>query len=330
MVERNYYILQSGRLKRKENTIYVENKEGRKAIPVNNVNSLYAFGELDLNTKLLVFLSQQKIPIHFFNYYGYYSGTYYPREYLNSGFLLVKQVEHYLGEKQRMKVARELVAAAADNILRNLQYYKKQKKDVADHHNRIKELSRSIKSAKNVEGLMGVEGNIRDTYYQSFNNILRKGFEFKKRVKRPPDNMVNCLISFGNSLAYTTVLSEIYRTQLNPTISYLHEPGERRFSLSLDISEVFKPILVDRVIFSLINNRKIKEEHFQKELNFCYLNDKGRRVFLAEYDEKLRTTIMHKDLKRKVTYQRLIRLECYRLVKHILGEKSYEGFRAWW
>ena len=329
-MERNYYVLQSGRLRRKDNTLYIENQEGKKAIPVNNVNTLYAFGELDFNSKLLVFLSQQKITIHFFNYYGYYSGTFYPREYLNSGFLLVKQVEHYVDEKARIKVAREFVAAACSNILRNLLYYKKQGKDVSENIERIKGLEKGVARAKGVEELMGIEGNIRDTYYQSFNNILRKGFEFKKRVKRPPDNMINCLISFGNSLAYTTVLSEIYRTQLNPTISYLHEPGERRFSLSLDISEVFKPILVDRVIFSLINNRKIKEEHFQKELNFCYLNDKGRRVFLSEYDEKLRTTIMHKDLKRKVTYQRLIRLECYRLVKHLLGEKNYVGFRAWW
>lgn len=84
----------------------------------------------------------------------------------------------------------------------------------------------------------------------------------------PPDNMINSLISFVNTLIYTKVLSEIYHTQLNPTISYLHEPGVRRFSLSLDIAEVFKPLIGDRVIFSLLNRKQITEDSFTKELNF--------------------------------------------------------------
>ena len=125
---------------------------------------------------------------------------------------------------------------------------------------------------------------------------------------------------------YATVFTEIYHTQLTPTVSYLHEPGERRYSLALDISEVFKPLIVDRVIFNLINNRIIKqEEDFLEELNFCYLNDSGRRKFLSEYQKKLDSTIYNSRLKRNITYQRLIRIECFKLVKHIIGEKSYVG-----
>ncbi len=83
--------------------------------------------------------------------------------------------------------------------------------------------------------------------------------------------MINSLISFVNTLIYTKVLGELYRTQLNPTISYLHEPGERRFSLSLDLAEVFKPLIGDRLIFSLLNRNQITENSFTKELNFLHL-----------------------------------------------------------
>jgi CRISPR-associated protein Cas1 len=141
--------------------------------------------------------------------------------------------------------------------------------------------------------------------------------------------MLNSLISFGNSLMYATVLTEVYHTQLTPTVSYLHEPGERRYSLALDISEVFKPIIVDRVIFNLINNRIIKqEEDFLEELNFCYLNDNGRRKFLSEYQKKLDTTVYNSRLKRNISYQRLIRIECFKLIKHLLGEKPYVGLKS--
>ncbi|MDL0298323.1 CRISPR-associated endonuclease Cas1, partial [Clostridioides difficile] len=75
----------------------------------------------------------------------------------------------------------------------------------------------------------------------------------------PPKDPVNALMSFGNSIMYTNVLSEIYKTQLDPTISFLHEPSTKRFSLSLDIAEIFKPIIIDTIIFSLINNKRINK-----------------------------------------------------------------------
>jgi CRISPR-associated protein Cas1 len=325
---RDYYIVRGGRLRREENTVYVEGSDGEKrAIPINDVQAIYALGEVDMNTKLLVFLAQHGIPVHVFNYYGYYSGSYYPREKLLSGFLIVKQVKHYLDAGRRLEIARGLVEAACDNILANLRYYLRRGKDVAQFIEEVEHERASIEGVKQIPELMGVEGRVREHYYSSFNSILRGGFEFETRVRNPPDNMINCLISFGNSLMYATTLTEIYHTQLNPTVSFLHEPGERRFSLALDISEVFKPVIVDHVIFNLVNNRLIKPEHFHEELKGCYLADNGRRVFLQEYDGKLQTTIMHKGLKRNVSYQRLIRLECYKLVRHLLGEAEYKGFR---
>jgi len=142
--------------------------------------------------------------------------------------------------------------------------------------------------------------------------------------------MLNALISFGNSLLYATTLGAIYRTQLRPTISFLHEPGDRRFSLALDISAVFKPLLVDRLIFKVLNTKMLGTDDFDKDLNYCYLKEKGRKVFVQEYDQRLKTTISHRNLGRKVSYRRLIRLECYKLIKHLMGVQEYRGFRAWW
>ena len=329
-MEKNYYILKSGRLRRKQNTVYFENSEGKKPIPINGINAIFAFGELDVNSKLLIFLAKNNIAVHFFNYYGFYSGSFYPKEYLLSGFLLVKQAQNYLCKEKRLEIAKEFVNSASCNILQNLSYYQRQEKEVGESLSRIEAERECICSVHEIPELMGVEGRIRDAYYRAFDNILRPGFEFEKRTRRPPENMINCLISFGNQLLYTVVLSEIYHTQLNPTISFLHEPGERRFSLSLDISEIFKPIIVDRVIFNLVNNRIIKEEHFDDRLNFCYLNDSGKRIFLENFDEKLKTVIKHKKLNRKVSYKTLIRLECYKLIKHIVEGHKYEGFRMWW
>ena len=331
-MSRNYYISQSGRLRRKDNTIYLEKEDGsRVPIPIEDVDAFYLYGELDLNTRLLNFMAQKQVPIHIFNYYGYYSGTYYPREYLNSGFLTVKQVQHYERKSKRLPIAREFVSAAVANILRNLRYRANRDSDCSEQLSIIESIENEIPHAQSVDELMGYEGNIRETYYRAFNAIIDLQTPFEKRVRQPPDNPINAAISFGNSLMYTACLTEIYRTQLNPTISFLHQPGERRFSLSLDLAEIFKPIIVDRVIFRLFNRGQLKEaKHFETETGSCYLNESGRQLFLQAFDDQLKQTIDHRKLNRKVSYQRLIRLECYKLIKHLTGMETYQAFRAWW
>jgi CRISP-associated protein Cas1 len=302
----------------------------RRVIPIEDVDALWVFRELELNARVINFLAQHKVPVHFFNYYGFYSGSFYPREYLNAGYLLVEQVRHYTNKRLRLAIAREFIHSGLHNILRNLRYYGTRGLDLNAETEGVQVEMLRLDEVESVDELMGCEGRARSSYYQGFSKILRERAEFTKRVRRPPDNPVNALISFTNGLVYAATLTQIYRTQLNPTISFLHEPGARRFSLALDLSEVFKPILADRLIFKIINNRQLSERDFAQDLNCCYLKESGRKTILKEWDGRLQTTIEHRRLRRKVSYERLIRLECYKLVKHMTNVEPYVGFRAWW
>ena len=148
-----------------------------------------------------------------------------------------------------------------------------------------------------------------------------------KRVKRPPDNPMNALVSFGNTLLYTKTISAIYRTHLDQRISYLHEPSEGRFSLSLDLSEVFKPVIVFRTIFDLVNNRRLQvEKHFERKVNYCLLNDDGRKIFIEAFEARMESVFMNSQLKRKVTYRTAVKLDCYKLIKYILEDKEFIPF----
>lgn len=275
----SFYVYNDGDLKRKDNTLRFTSYEGEKRdIPIERIDDIYIMSEMSFNTTFLTYISQYGIPIHFFNYYNFYTGSFYPREQMLAGNLLVKQVEHYTEYTKRMIIAHKFIEAAADNIYRNLRYYNGRGKDVSQQMREIDILRREIGRSNTIEELMGIEGNIRKSYYSAWNVIVDQEINFDKRVMHPPDNMINSLISFVNSLIYSKVLSEIYKTQLNPTISYLHEPGVRRFSLCLDISEVFKPLIGDRLIFSLLNRRQITEDSFTKELNFLHLKKESSRL----------------------------------------------------
>lgn len=330
-MKKNIYIFSDGELKRKDNTVYLETETGKRYLPIEDIQEIYVLGNMTFNKSLLELLSQKEILVHYFNYYGYYMGTFYPREHLNSGYMILKQAEHYLDADKRIDIAQKLVYGAYRNIRQVVKYYNNRGKDLDNVIQDIDMLSLEIENARDINSLMSIEGHIRETYYKSFDIIIQnEDFVFEERSRRPPQNELNTLISFGNSILYTQVLSEIYKTHLDPRIGYLHATNFRRFSLNLDVAEIFKPIIVDRLIFTLIDKKMITKKDFSKDMGGITLNEKGKKVFVEQLDERLRTTIKHRELGRNVSYKRLIRLELYKLEKHLMGEKEYEPFIARW
>ena len=282
---------------------------------------------MSINSKLLDFLGQNHVVVHFFNYYGGYSGTFYPKDQYMSGKLLVKQVQKF--ETDRLKIAKAIVKGIGINIYEVLyHYYKHEKKEVKPTIDWIKkEFYQNVEDAENIKVLMSAEGELWMRFYSCFKYFLPEDFIMNKRVKRPPDNPINAMISFGNTLLYTKTISAIFRTHLDQRISFLHEPSEGRFSLSLDISEVFKPVIVYRTIFDLVNNRKIQvNKHFEKKVNYCLLNEEGRKIFIEAFEGRLESVFQHPILKRKVTYRTAIKLDCYKLIKEIMEDKEFIPF----
>jgi CRISPR-associated protein Cas1 len=328
------FVFSDGELKRKENTLFFENEAGeKKFIPIEGTQELMIFGEVSLNKRFLEFTSKKEMIMHFFNHYGYYVGSFYPREHLNSGHMILKQAEVYLDEERRIALARKFVEGAVSNILKTLDYYARRKENpsIQAASLKIRELSSVLSDQSSTGALMAIEGNIRDIYYSVFDDIVEnEDFRFESRTRRPPKNRMNALISFGNSLLYTSVLSEIYKTHLDPRIGYLHSTNFRRFTLNLDVAEIFKPILVDRMIFSLINKGELKNRHFETRMDGVVMNEDGMKIFSKEFEERLQTTITHKKIGRPVSNRRLIRLELYKLEKHIMGEQEYKPFVWEW
>lgn len=334
-MKKTYYLFNPGRLSRKDNTLQFTpvdedgHEQKPRYLPVENVDSLYVFGSLDANSALYNFLGKNDVSVHFFDYHENYTGSFSPRTKLLSGKMLIAQTKSYLNKSKRLSIAQQFIEGASFNIIKNLKYYDKRGKDMLPFIEPIEELRKQISLTTDIPTLMGIEGNIRKTYYDGFNLIIND-HEMGNRTKQPPLNIVNSLISFGNMVCYSDCLRAIHQTQLDPTISYLHEPGERRYSLALDISEIFKPIIVDRVIFKVLNKREIQENDFEHKLNGIVLKDKGKMTFLKAYEDRLQETINHRTLNRNVSYKHLIKLECYKLQKHLLAIEEYKPFKMYW
>ena len=299
-----YYLLKSGTLSKSSGTIVLKNENETFEIPLENVDMIAAFGNITFTTPALSLLSESKIPVVLFSEKGWYIATIFPDNYLQSGYVLKKQVEHSLDLNKRMQLATQFVIGAYKNMGKVINRMK---------WGKLESYLPRIKSSQSIEELMGIEGNIHIDYLNLIDANLPEKFKIISRTRRPPRNSINAMMSYLYSVLYGTISSEILRTHLSPSISYLHEATERRSSLALDVNEIFRPIICDRVILKLINLKMINENDFVKE-DGVFLSSNGKRKVLQAMDEKLRETVYVRGLGRKVSYKHLIRLDVMKKV----------------
>lgn len=331
MPKPNHHIFADGELSRNEGTLRIDTLEGEtEYLPVESVDSLYLHGQIDFNTRALGLLNEHSVPLHVFGWKDYYRGSYLPKRGQVSGNTVVEQVRAYDDHERRLQIGQDIIEASIHNMRANLRYYDGRQGDFSETVEKLEELKASVSPTSSINDLRSVEGNARKTYYDCFDQILRDPFTLSSRQYNPPTNETNAAISFLNGMVYTACVSAIRKTALDPTIGFVHEPGERRFTLSLDIADIFKPILADRLLFRLVNRQQLSITDFEDELQGILLTEDGRKTVLKEYEEALDETIEHPRLDRKVSFKTLVQTDVYSLKKHILTGEPYHATERWW
>lgn len=331
MPKDNHHIFADGELSRDENTLRIDTLDGETTyLPIESVDALYLHGQVTFNTRALGLLNEHGVPLHVFGWNDYYNGSYLPKRDHVSGNTVVKQVRAYEDTERRLSIAKQIVSASIHNLRRNLEYYHGRGKEFGPDIEQLEAQRGRTQTVDQIDELLGVEATARKRYYACFGAILRDPFEFKRREYNPPTSEVNALISFLNGMVYTTCVSAIRKTALDPTVGFLHEPGDRRFTLSLDIADIFKPILADRVLFRVVNRQQLSLAEFENELDGHLLTESGRMTILEEFESTLDETVEHQRLNRKVSYKTLVQTDVYSLKKHILTDEPYHPTERWW
>lgn len=323
-MNRRFYITQPGRLSRKANTLKFEvksqNSEKVFFIPVEQLEEIYVLSEVDFNRKVISFLGGKEIVVHFFSFSGAYVGSFLPRKGTGDSEVIVKEVDIYRDWNRRMQFARAFVKGAIRSMVIVLKARRLNREA-----ERIAGFMDKVEGISTYNALLLEEARIWESYYSLWNKIItNEKFHISGRNRRPPEDPVNAMISFGNSLLYAFILNELYRTGLDPRIGYLHSVKKRRFGLNLDVAEIFKPLVVDRLIFRLVNKGQISTEDFFRPRRGVFLSRTGRRKFINAFERHLRSRVNIGRKYARFTYYGLIKRECQRLKKAILEDKLYE------
>lgn len=232
--------------------------------------------------------------------------------------------------ERRLAMAKSIEIASLHNQRENLRYYFKHKRtlELKTAIDDITSYMAEMKACGEMEKMMLIEARAKQRYLQSFDFMIQESsFRFEKRTRRPPQNEVNAMISFGNVFLYQRISTEIHKTALDIRIGFAHATNNRSESLNLDVAEIFKPIIVDRAIFTVIHNMEIlANEHFDREREKgVYLNKDGKRVFIKELEQKLYQKITVDG--QRMTYDTLIRNEIRKIVHYVQRDVKYKPFK---
>ena len=315
------FVSKEATLNRRENTLSITVDGRRRPFPIEKISHIVLLSQSKLNSSLLCLCGANGVRISVFDYYGYCKGTFEPPQMNPAGRVKLEQARHILNDVQKMPLAREIIRGAAHNMRANLQYYAyRDKAALKENINQMNRLIPKIDHAVNSAELMGIEGNLHVIYFNAWKRIDER-LDFAKRIRRPPNNPINCLISFINQLVYTVVKHEISKTHLDDTLSWLHAPGSGRSSLSLDLSEPFKPVLTDALIFKLVRKAIMNDSWFTQQPGVCLLSETGRRHVAEHFSIKLEERLQGN------AYREWIYKEALNIERHVMGMQEYDAFK---
>lgn len=327
-INNEYHIINEGILSQSDYTILFENKNKKVYIPIEATKILNIYSNIIINSNFFNLMNSKDIIVNLFDKHNRYIGKFIPNNTRKSCLLLLKQVEIYNDYNKRMNMAKDILSSEIYNLKSNLKYYNRRyNHDIKEKIKLIEKAEKEINLIKEHEKLLLCEARIKGIYYSCFNEILQnEKFKFIKRSKRPPQDPINALISFGNTLLYNYIAKEIYKTKLDIRIAYLHSSNNRYESLNLDLADIFKPIIVDKIIFKLINKKIINYRlHFENINGGGYLTGEGKNIVINEFYKKIKdiTTIGNN----KMSYEKIIRKEIYKLSNSIMNEEKYKAFK---
>lgn len=321
---RTYWLTQPCRIRREDNSVRIERADQTPVrVPITDIRDLVAFDHVDINTSAISLLSRHGVMVHILDNYGNYAGAIAPAEDTSSAHVLRSQISLTGTDDKRLEIGQALIAATAANVRWSMDT------DLLDAP--LARLTEQLATCQTSEQLMGAEGNFRRTAWGVLDTLLPAWLRLEGRSRRPPANAGNAFISYANAITYARVLTALRCTPLHPAVGFLHaDTDRRRNTLALDLAEPFKPLFAERLLKRAAAQKSLRPSDFETDVGNASLSRDGRKKVSELIRAELATTVYHRALRRKVSYEELIHLEALKLVRLCLENAAYKPFRPWW
>lgn len=318
------YITQQDSVLRKvdERLKVTQNGQTLLDIPLIKVSQVVLYGRVTVTPATVATLMEHGVGLCYLSEQGRYIGGLEPHFSKNS-LLRADQWRATFDEQRKLAIARQFVQGKLENMRVMLLRANREQDspELARAIDGLKDALRRARECHDLDVLRGHEGEGSAAYFAVFGHLIKQDLSFPGRVRRPPTDPVNALLSFGYTLLYNDLHSACNVVGFDPYVGYLHADRYGRANLALDLMEEFRPLVVDSVVLTCLNKRIIQNDDFVVELGSAHrLNDGARRRFLLQYEERKHTQFKHPIFGYRITYLRCFELQARLLAKYLQHE----------
>ena len=296
-----------------------------------DISQLVVMGNVYVTTPTLHELMRRNIPVTWQSYGGWFLGHTIGAGHANVE-LRTAQYKASFDDAVCLNLARGWVQAKIRNsrtlLRRNWRSDDKPDSVLTD----LTRLADRAGRTRDMSTLLGIEGAAAARYFGHFNATLRSAgdgelFNMNNRNRRPPTDPINALLSFGYAMLTRAFVMVLSGTGFDPYRGFYHQPRYGRPALALDMMEPFRPLIVDSVVVTAINNGEVRPTDFVHSPIGVALSDTGRKRFLGTFERRLSQEVTHPTFGYRVEYRRLLEIQARLLGRHLMGEiPSYPNF----
>jgi CRISPR-associated protein Cas1 len=302
------------------------------SLPLMRISEVVILGSVGVTTQAMRTLLAQGVGLSIITQSGKLLGRLQPARARDTR-LLRRQYSAGQDDTLRLIFAREVVRGKLHNsrvmAMRMLRKFGAEEREPLQKAlDAVARCERDAAQAKDVEALKGIEGYGARAYFAILRAALSRQsvFSFNKRVRRPPRDPVNALLSLGYTLLANSLITAVEVAGLDPYAGLFHAEGNGKPALALDLMEEFRPLIVDSIVLRMINHRQITEKDFAMEDGQCMLSKKGLRKFLTWYNRRLQTRLTLPQTGRPLSYQKLFEVQAIQVRRLLLDE--VEAYQA--
>jgi CRISPR-associated protein Cas1 len=325
------FVMTQGAYLRKDGaTIVVRvDKKDRLQIPMINVGSIVCFGRISVSPPLLGACAQNGIAISFMTTNGRFLAAV---NGFAAGNVLLRREQYRRADDgdSSAAIARACIIGKLANyrtVLRRAvrdQVSSDATERLEKTATRIDMRLKTLKSGLEVDQLRGIEGDGSADYFGVFDDLIahqKQDFIFAKRTRRPPLDNVNAMLSFLYSMLTNDLRSACESAGLDSAVGFLHRDRPGRPGLALDLMEELRPVLVDRVVLSLINRQQVKAAGFWEEpTGGVRMDETTRKELVTAYQKRKQEEITHPFLQEKMTLGLVPLIQARLLARFLRGD----------
>lgn len=321
------FITREGAYLRKDGAAVEVRLDGQTLlrVPLHNLDGIVCLGyDIGASAQLMAGCSEAGVTLSFCSPHGKFLAA--VRGFTPGNVLLRRaQYRHADDPTACVRHAQSFVAAKVTNTKNVLLRHAR---DHASHPTidaalpLLRRNALAVLRAESLDSLRGIEGDSASLYFSTFTQLITvPGFEFPGRIRRPPTDPVNALLSFCYSLLAHDCRSALESVGLDAAVGFLHRDRPGRPSLALDLMEEFRPVFADRCVLTLLNRRQIQPGDFRhRETGAVELTDDARKRVLVAWQERKQDEITHPFLQEKMSLGLVPFIQSRLLARAIRGD----------